>query len=461
VIEVSARVRTIGKRRKIGALAISFGLLVLLTSNGHVARAQQKFLGPSILPPAPDAIFGGNPFQGLGRSDDPGPSREQQYGFPTYNNSSFNANHMQDQPAPTYYSDSYAVYPHPENSTSGSNSSAGAGTTAGDRLSQNAQSGATGYGNQGYANQSFGAQPGNGSGNSGYGGSGPGTIGPGSGSNGYANNGYANNSYGSNGPVGGGPGGFNSGGASAGGFGTGSGAGSGFGSGFGGPSANGFPEGYVPTSALDVPSKPSGQSTENSWPSGNTAGTSTFSNNSTFAPGFGGQAGFGTPLTPDEITQRAAGNQNTAFKQQLMDANNQQTRPNDSKGNRSLFGDIYGRTGQSGNNPNQQAPDALSHPESPLAETGLNFKSDLPKKHPLGEAMKDIKGGRLQDAINHLNEVLQYDQDNANAHYLKAVVSVLTRNYDQAKQEYQETLRLSQNSELTRRAQIGLNKLTH
>ncbi|MBK9145919.1 MAG: hypothetical protein IPM23_25895 [Candidatus Melainabacteria bacterium] len=33
----------------------------------------------SILPPAPDAIGGGNPLQGLGRPDDPGPSRMDQF----------------------------------------------------------------------------------------------------------------------------------------------------------------------------------------------------------------------------------------------------------------------------------------------------------------------------------------------------------------------------------------------
>jgi hypothetical protein len=34
---------------------------------------------PTIIPPHPEAIDGGNPFQGLGRSDDTGPSRWQQY----------------------------------------------------------------------------------------------------------------------------------------------------------------------------------------------------------------------------------------------------------------------------------------------------------------------------------------------------------------------------------------------
>lgn len=48
--------------------------------------AQYSYLGANtnpddakIIPPAPDAIGGGNPFQGLGRSDEPAPSRRSQF----------------------------------------------------------------------------------------------------------------------------------------------------------------------------------------------------------------------------------------------------------------------------------------------------------------------------------------------------------------------------------------------
>jgi hypothetical protein len=39
----------------------------------------QSACAQAILPPAPDAIGGGNPFQGLGRSDDPSPARYQDF----------------------------------------------------------------------------------------------------------------------------------------------------------------------------------------------------------------------------------------------------------------------------------------------------------------------------------------------------------------------------------------------
>lgn len=454
VIDRTRIVKRAGKRRRFGVLASGTVLFAVVVLNSQVARSQPQYVGPSILPPAPDAIFGGNPFQGLGRSDDPGPSREKQFGYPTYNDSAFNANHMQDQPAPTFYSNSYAMYPHPEEATTGigtgagiapfpvsgpgggtfaneqgtttgSGSPSGSGITASDRLSQ-------GYGG-GIAPGTSAQQGGGGGGAAGIGGS-SGAAGPG------------------------GPGG--SGGPSGiGGTGVG-----GFGSGNGGASPNGLPEGYLPTSSLDTPTRQTSTPLENGWPSGNPAGTSAFSNNSTFAPGFGGQAGYGTPLTPDEITQKQAGNPNTAARQAFIEANTPPTRSAETKGNR-LLTDFVARRGQHnsvGANDDQKSPYAVPpQPETPLSDSGISGKSDMPGKHPLGEAINDIKGGRLQDAMNHLNEILQNDQDNANAHYLKAVVSVLTRNFDQAKEEYQETLRLSQNGELTRRAQLGLSKLTH
>ncbi|MBZ0187653.1 MAG: hypothetical protein K8F91_15510 [Candidatus Obscuribacterales bacterium] len=42
-------------------------------------RANSRLVAQSILPPAPDAPGGGNPLQGLGRPDDTGPSRMDQF----------------------------------------------------------------------------------------------------------------------------------------------------------------------------------------------------------------------------------------------------------------------------------------------------------------------------------------------------------------------------------------------
>lgn len=44
-----------------------------------ILQQAQKFLSPTILPPHEDAIGGGNPFEGLGRPDDPGPSRRDKF----------------------------------------------------------------------------------------------------------------------------------------------------------------------------------------------------------------------------------------------------------------------------------------------------------------------------------------------------------------------------------------------
>ncbi|HNG22266.1 MAG TPA: hypothetical protein PLI59_23955, partial [Candidatus Obscuribacter sp.] len=53
-------------------------LLALLFSLGQPPVPAQS-PGPSILPAREDAIGGGNPFEGLGRADDPNPSRVEKY----------------------------------------------------------------------------------------------------------------------------------------------------------------------------------------------------------------------------------------------------------------------------------------------------------------------------------------------------------------------------------------------
>ena len=45
------------------------------TVSAHDSISSSLIVAQSILPPAPDAVGGGNPFQGLGRTDDPSPSR--------------------------------------------------------------------------------------------------------------------------------------------------------------------------------------------------------------------------------------------------------------------------------------------------------------------------------------------------------------------------------------------------
>jgi hypothetical protein len=54
---------------------------------------------------------------------------------------------------------------------------------------------------------------------------------------------------------------------------------------------------------------------------------------------------------------------------------------------------------------------------------------------------------------------LRTDSENANAHYLKAVVLVLSRRFSDARNEYLVTLKYSRSAELTNRARVGLSKL--
>ena len=48
---------------------------------------------------------------------------------------------------------------------------------------------------------------------------------------------------------------------------------------------------------------------------------------------------------------------------------------------------------------------------------------------------------------------------NAEAHYLKAVLYVMTRRFSDARSEYETVLRNSSSADLTRRAKTGLAKL--
>lgn len=63
------------------ATALSLRIIYSLVT-GIVAGTSLSAIAQSILPPAPDAIGGGNPLQGLGRPDDPGPSRMDQFNPP-------------------------------------------------------------------------------------------------------------------------------------------------------------------------------------------------------------------------------------------------------------------------------------------------------------------------------------------------------------------------------------------
>ncbi len=414
-----------------------FVLLSLASVSIDRGLAQGQYVGPSILPASPEAIDGGNPFQGLGRSDDPGPSRERQYGFPSYNNSGFNANGMHDYPAPSFISDSWAAYPHSDGtnsnagvSSTGSNqSSAGPGaannqsgfipTSVLDTPSSSNQGGLSGaypapQGAGGTANSSVSQQNGNQAnpqfapGFAGQAGFGSGPSGPGAGAGpgaapvgGNGNDGNAVNA-GSNAGTGvGGTGvsraGAPNGATPAGGFGSAS-------TGFGAASQNA--QAYNQRSGLPLQGFPNPDHRERAD-----------------ADKFGKGSEILTPLT-----------ENGTF-----DA-----------GPTASFG---------------QNADSPSEPTLPSSRDALSFAENADRsgkqiKGSLSSPLDKMKAGRLQDALNDVNQILQSDSGNANAHYLKAVICVLTRNFEAAKREYEQTLKLSHNEQLTDRAKTGLNKLS-
>jgi hypothetical protein len=78
---------------------------------------------------------------------------------------------------------------------------------------------------------------------------------------------------------------------------------------------------------------------------------------------------------------------------------------------------------------------------------------------PIRRALSDLQGRNFDACVNKLDAILQVEPRNAQAHYLKAVVNVITRHYTQAAIEYRAVLQNSPTAELSSLAQSGLSKL--
>ena len=74
-------------------------------------------------------------------------------------------------------------------------------------------------------------------------------------------------------------------------------------------------------------------------------------------------------------------------------------------------------------------------------------------------ALLDLKTAQYDQCLAKLDQILSQDPHNAQAHYLKAVVYVMTRHYSQAAAEYRETLKNNPGPDLGERARSGLAKL--
>lgn len=514
-------------RKALFLVAISLAVMP-----GQSAQAQQVYAGPTMLPPAPGAIGGGNPYQGLGRSDDPGPSREREYGFPTYNGSGFNANGMESRPAPTYYSDNYAQYPHPDASagTPGptqATSNIGNGVNVGTAIKDYSSDSSLGVNAWSRAN---GLEMGDT--NGAFRGPGP----------------YVFNQEKVTPTV---PVGYNWNGT---------------------PPPAQVEAGLIPPSALDLPGGGMNRGADG-YGGGSTIGGGSGGGGSGYgigigggsgsnysgannAPGFGGQAGFATQLTPDDISAADPksgivnslgyqANPNSVIPSptagvptdsgetrtvMFQPSQNSGTRaPNAAGGDGNRNGNASGNgngngsgngkpsgdrgsangknnqngsgTKNGGKNKGDSSPFGRSGNSTPFSDSewaagfkdldksldgqkdsqsntqdGLdvngNNNSSPPRTNrtasastyskapnPLTVPLGQINMGQLPQALSSLDKILKGDPTNADAHYLKAVACVLSRNFVEARKEYDATMKYSRKPELTERARVGISKL--
>jgi len=101
----------------------------------------------------------------------------------------------------------------------------------------------------------------------------------------------------------------------------------------------------------------------------------------------------------------------------------------------------------------EKAADEKAENEKPRAEP------NAPAYDPIREALFAMRMKQYDKALGTLNKVLSGNPRHPQAHYVKAVVFVMLRQYPQAAVEYREVLKLVPKSDLGRLAQEGLKKL--
>jgi tetratricopeptide (TPR) repeat protein len=94
--------------------------------------------------------------------------------------------------------------------------------------------------------------------------------------------------------------------------------------------------------------------------------------------------------------------------------------------------------------------------EKANAEKPPNSLADTPLK----KAILEMHLHNYEQSLTHLDNIIATNPKNAEAHYLKAVIYVLTRKYDAAAAEYQQVLKSAPSPTLSRRAKAGLTKLS-
>ncbi len=87
--------------------------------------------------------------------------------------------------------------------------------------------------------------------------------------------------------------------------------------------------------------------------------------------------------------------------------------------------------------------------------------ADRKEHDPLRSALLELNSKKYDRALADVNKVLAGNPKHPQAHYIKAIVYVMMRQYPLAASEYRQVLQLTPNSTLGRRAAEGLKKLNN
>jgi len=117
-------------------------------------------------------------------------------------------------------------------------------------------------------------------------------------------------------------------------------------------------------------------------------------------------------------------------------------------------------------------PDGFYHPPESVVQDEAKRQKDKDDKNkertklplspadtPLKKAVLELQLRDYEKCLQSINQALSYDEKNAEAHYLKAVLYVMTRRFSDARSEYETVLRDTTSDDLSRRAKSGLLKL--
>jgi RNA polymerase-binding transcription factor DksA len=185
-------------------------------------------------------------------------------------------------------------------------------------------------------------------------------------------------------------------------------------------------------------------------------------------PGFGGQAGFSSNNTSND-----PGTINPALIQNLNPL--PQSQPGDNANNQARStSDTTGDIRAPQIDP-QSAKSKNDKEENSNSESGLFVDKLLTKSHQsrskstrdatsrevnqLAMALKEMNSGNYTKCLETLDSIIKSEPKNAQAYYVKAVTNVFMRDFAHARQNYEMTLRCTNDEELIAKTKAGLQKL--